>query len=152
MKNLALICFFFFAVAANAQQLNEKGLYTDSEGNLFSGVITAMNSGIKSEMEVKDGIIHGKASYFYASGKLMESGMMAMGLKDGQWTRYTENGLTSAVGFYSAGKKSGTWLVFDENNKKRMEMNYTNGEKSGTWTSWDENGAIAGTKNYGEAN
>lgn len=152
MKNLAFICFFFFAVAANAQQLNEKGLYIDSEGNLFSGVITAMNSGVKSEMEVKDGIIHGKASYFYVSGKLMESGMIVTGLKDGQWTRYTENGLTSAIGFYSSGKKTGTWLVFDENNKKRMEMNYSNGEKSGTWTSWDENGAIAGTKNYGEAN
>ena len=152
MKNAAFICFFFFALAAKAQQLNEKGHYVDSEGNLFSGVITALNNGIKSEMEIKDGMANGKAAYYFASGKLMEAGLMANGVKDGQWIRYNENGLTAAIGFYSGGKKSGTWTVFDYNGKKRMEMNYSNGEKSGVWTSWDENGAVAGTKNYGDAN
>lgn len=149
MKNLIISCLFFLAVAANAQSLNEKGLYIDSEGNLFSGVITAMNNDVKSEMEVKDGVINGKATYFFSNGKVMEAGMMANGSKDGQWTRYNENGLTSAIGFYSAGKKSGTWTVFDESGKKRMEMNYSNGEKSGTWTSWDESGAVSSTKTYG---
>lgn len=152
MKKLIIISFFFFAAAANAQQLNEKGLYIDSEGNLFSGVITAVNNDLKSEMEVKDGVINGKANYFFASGKLMESGLMVNGLKDGQWTRYNELGITSAIGFYAAGKKTGTWLVFDEKGTKRMEMNYSNGEKSGTWTSWDENGTLASTKVYGGAN
>ena len=152
MKKLIVFCFLFLMTAANAQTLNEKGLYTDSENNLFSGVITAMNNTVKSEMEVKDGVISGKANYYFASGKLMEAGMMANGLKDGQWTRYTESGLTSAIGFYSVGKKSGTWVVFDETGKKRMEMNYSNGEKTGTWTSWDENGAVASTKAYGGAN
>jgi antitoxin component YwqK of YwqJK toxin-antitoxin module len=149
MKNLIISCFFFLALAANAQTLNEKGLYIDSEGNLFSGAITSMNNGVKSEMEVKDGVIAGKATYFFASGKIMEAGMMANGLKDGQWTRYNEKGMTSAVGFYAAGKKSGTWTVFDESGKKRMEMSYSNGEKAGTWTSWDESGAVASTKTYG---
>ncbi|MDZ4665415.1 MAG: hypothetical protein SGJ15_11095 [Bacteroidota bacterium] len=152
MKNIITICFFFLVVAANAQSLNEKGLYIDSEGNLFSGAITAMNNNVKSEMEVKDGVINGKATYFFASGKIMEAGMMTSGMKDGQWTRYNESGITSAIGFYSAGKKSGTWIVYDEAGKKRMEMNYSNGEKAGTWTSWDENGAVASTKSYGGAN
>lgn len=152
MKNILIICFLFLITAASAQTLNEKGLYIDSEGNLFSGIITAMNNNIKSEMEVKDGVLFGKANYYFASGKLMEAGMMANGLKDGQWTRFNENGITSAIGFYAAGKKTGTWTVFGDNGKKRMEMNYSNGEKSGTWTSWDENGAIASTKVYGSAN
>ncbi len=152
MKKLAIVCFLFFAAAANAQQLNEKGLYIDSEGNLFSGIITAMNNGTRSEMEVKEGVINGKATYYFASGKIMEAGMMANGLKNGQWTRFTETGLTSAIGFYEAGKKNGTWTIFDEAGKKRMEMNYSNGEKSGTWTSWDETGAVASTKVYGGAN
>lgn len=152
MKKLVVFCFFFFAVAANAQQLNEKGLYVDNEGNLFSGVITAMNNGVKAEMEVKEGLLAGKAKYFYNNGNLMESGNMQNGLKEGEWTRYTVSGLTSAIGFYSSGKKTGTWLVFDETGKKRMEMNYSNGEKAGMWTSWDENGTVASTKNYGGAN
>jgi antitoxin component YwqK of YwqJK toxin-antitoxin module len=149
MKHTVIICFFFLALAANAQTLNEKGLYIDSEGNLFSGAITAMNNGVRSEMEVKNGVIAGKAAYYFASGNVMEAGMMANGMKEGQWIRYNENGMASAIGFYSEGKKSGTWTVFDMTGKKRMEMNYSNGEKSGTWTSWDENGAVASTKTYG---
>lgn len=152
MKNMIAICFFFLMTAATAQTLNEKGLYIDSEGNLFSGVITAMNNNVKSEMDVKEGVLSGKANFYFASGKLMEAGMMANGLKDGQWTRYSENGITSAIGFYAAGKKTGTWIVNDEAGKKRMEMNYSNGEKTGTWTSWDENGIVANTKVYGGAN
>lgn len=152
MKNMIAICFFFLVLAANAQTLNEKGLYIDSENNLFSGVITSINNSIKSEMEVKEGVLSGKATYYFANGNLMEAGTMVNGLKDGQWVRYNENGLTSAIGFYTLGKKSGTWIVFDEAGKKRMEMNYSNGEKIGTWTSWDENGSIAGTKSYGVAN
>jgi len=152
MKKLVIVCFFFFAVAAQAQQLNEKGLYIDSEGNLFSGVITAMNNGVKSQLEIKDGLPDGKSAYFFNSGKIMESGWMAMGLKTGLWTRYTETGKVVATGYYESGKKTGTWLVYDENGSKRMEMNYANGEKTGTWTSWDESGAVAGTKIYGGAN
>jgi antitoxin component YwqK of YwqJK toxin-antitoxin module len=153
MKNLITLCFFFLVTAASAQTLNEKGFYIDNEGNLFSGVITAMNNNVKSEMEVKAGVISGKADYYYANGRLMESGMMVNGLKDGQWTRFAENGFTSAIGFYSVGKKSGTWTVFDETGKKRMEMNYNNtGEKTGTWTSWDEKGIVSNTKTYGGAN
>jgi antitoxin component YwqK of YwqJK toxin-antitoxin module len=148
MKHSLIIYFLFLMMAANAQTLNEKGLYIDGEGNLFSGAITTVNNGIKSEIEVKDGMIAGKATYFFASGKIMEAGIMANGVKDGQWTRYNENGVTSAIGFYTAGKKSGTWTVFDEAGKKRMEMNYSNGEKSGTWTSWDENGVVVNTKNF----
>ncbi len=136
----------------SAQQLSDKGLYLTSEGELFSGVITSHVDNVRSKITVKEGVIAGEAEYFYASGKLMETGIFTEGKKDQKWTRFNENGTTSAVAFYTLGKKTGTWLVFDDAGKKRFEMNYTNGEKAGTWTNWDENGVVVNTKNYNITN
>lgn len=143
----------------NAQTLNDKGLYVDDNytsglvsGQLFNGMVSKTQDGIKSEFTVNEGVINGPANYYYASGKLMESGTFTNGKKDQKWIRYSETGSISAIAFYNLGKKTGTWLVFDEQNKKRFEMNYDNGEKTGVWTSWDENGVVANTKNYGQVN
>lgn len=160
MKKLVLIGSFVIGFSfLNSQTLNDKGLYINDNstpglfnGDLFNGVISKVHDGIKSEFTVKEGVIDGEATYYYASGKVMEKGMFAKGQKDQKWTRYNENGSISAVAFYNYGKKTGTWLVFDENGKKRFEMNYLDGEKTGVWTSWDENGVIASTKDYNQVN
>lgn len=135
-----------------AQALNENGLYIDREGELFSGTITKTQNGIKSEFGVKEGKIEGIANYYFASGKLMESGVYKNGEKDQKWVRYTETGSISAIAFYNLGKKTGTWVVYDEKGNKRFEMNYLDGNKTGIWTNWDENGAVAGTKDYSKVN
>ncbi len=136
----------------NAQTLNENGLYIDNEGELFSGTITKTQNDVKSEFSVKEGLINGVANYYFASGKLMESGIYNNGEKDQKWVRYTETGSVSAIAFYNLGKKTGTWLVYDEKGNKRFEMNYSDGNKTGVWTSWDENGSVAGTKDYSKVN
>jgi antitoxin component YwqK of YwqJK toxin-antitoxin module len=149
MKKLAVVIALIVSFGfLSAQTLNDKGLYIDSEGNLFNGTIEKTQNSIKTDYTVKDGVINGEANYYYASGKKMETGAFTNGLKDQKWMRFNENGTTSAIAFYTLGKKTGTWLVFDESGKKRFEMNYSNGEKIGVWTNWDENGAIASTKNY----
>ena len=159
MKKIALILSVFSLSFLNAQTQNDKGLYINENnapglfnGDLFNGVISKTQNGIKSDFTVKEGVIDGEATYFYASGNVMEKGMFTKGRKDQKWIRYNENGSTAAIAFYNLGKKTGTWLVFDENGKKRFEMNYTDGEKTGVWTNWDENGAVASTKNYSLAN
>ncbi len=148
MKTLAVILSVLSLGFANAQTLNDKGLYIDSEGNLFNGVVQKTENNIKTDFNVKDGVINGDVTYYYASGNKMETGTFTNGVKDLKWTRFNQNGSLSAIAFYKAGKKDGTWLVYDETGKKRFEMNYNNGEKTGVWTSWDEAGAVAGTKNY----
>jgi len=153
MKKLALIVLSVLGSnILNAQALNDKGLYVDSDGELFNGTLTKTTNGIRSDFTVKDGIVNGPVTYLYASGNVMEKGTFADGKKDQQWIRYNENGSISAIAFYSLGKKTGTWLVFDDSGKKRFEMNYTDGEKTGTWTSWDENGAVTDTKDYSKVN
>lgn len=137
---------------SSAQTLNDKGLYIDGEGELFSGTISQEQNNTKSQFSVKEGVIEGEASYFYASGKLMESGYFTKGQKDQKWTRYSENGGIIAIGFYKLGKKDGTWLVFDESGKKRFEMTYADGQKSGVWTSWDEQGKELSKADYTKVN
>ena len=154
MKSLSLVIGMMLGFAGlNAQTLDNTGLYMDdTTGELFNGTVSKTQDGIKSDYTVKNGVINGQTNYYYASGKLMESGMYTKGQKDQKWTRYSETGNISAVAFYNLGKKTGTWLVYDENNKKRFEMNYDNGEKTGVWTNWDENGMVMNTKTYGHSN
>lgn len=161
MKKIVIVVLSVLSVGfLNAQKLNDKGLYINEgentanliNGELFNGVITDTKNGIKSELTIKEGVVEGPASYYFASGKLMETGIFTKGQKDQKWVRFNENGSTSAIAFYNLGKKTGTWLVYDENGKKRFEMNYEDGEKTGIWTSWDENGSVASTKDYSHAN
>ncbi|MBA3662836.1 MAG: hypothetical protein H0W61_01320 [Bacteroidetes bacterium] len=135
-----------------AQNLNDIGLYVNSEGDLFNGVLTVQKDKVKSELSVRNGVIEGPANYFYASGNLMESGNFTGGKKDQKWIRYNENGVITATAFYSLGKKAGIWQVFDDNGKIRFEMKYQDGEKTGIWTSWDESGIVSNTKNYSVSN
>jgi antitoxin component YwqK of YwqJK toxin-antitoxin module len=152
MKKIAIILSVLSLNFLSAQTQNDKGLYVDGDGRLFNGTIEKVQDNTKSDFTVKDGVINGEASYFFASGKLMEQGMFTNGQKDQKWTRYNGNGSVSAIAFYNLGKKTGTWLVFDDNGKKRFEMNYTDGQKTGLWTNWDENGAVASTKDYSKLN
>ncbi|MDX2171670.1 MAG: toxin-antitoxin system YwqK family antitoxin [Bacteroidota bacterium] len=149
MKKLVLSLVALVVIGGmDAQQLNEKGLYIDSEGELFTGTISSVNQSVKNELAVKDGVISGTANYYYASGKLMESGVFENGEKNNQWTLYSEKGSILAIAYYNKGKKTGTWLVYDENGKKRYEMSYTNGDKTGVWTNWGDDGSIVSTKSY----
>jgi len=153
MKNLLLVFSLFgLMTGVSAQTLNNKGFYVDSEGELFSGTISRQQEGIRTEFTVKNGEITGPANYFFASGKLMETGMFVNGQKDQKWLRYSESGAITAIAFYTAGKKSGTWLVFDEQGNKRCEMNYTDGQKSGLWMSWDKDGQLLQQKDYATVN
>lgn len=160
MKKIALIVAVLGFHILSAQKLNDKGLYVNGDegspllanNELFNGILSQTKDGIKSDFTVKEGVIDGPASYFYASGKLMEVGTFTNGQKDQKWTRYNENGSVSAIAFYHVGKKTGTWVVFDDNGKKRFEMNYNDGQKTGVWTSWDENGAVASVKDYSKVN
>lgn len=136
----------------NAQTQNNTGLYIDSDGGLFNGTIQKNTNNIKSTFTIKEGELEGEATYFYASGKVMEQGIYVKGKKNEKWTRYDETGKIMAVAFYTFGKKTGAWIIFDEMGNKRFEMNYIDGEKTGIWISRDSSGLIESTKDYTRVN
>lgn len=155
MKKVSFIIgLFLLAIIANAQvKQNENGLYIDADGSKFTGTIENKDKGsIQSTIEVKQGLPDGEATYYYASGKLMEKGIFENGQKSGKWLRYNEAGINVGLASYNMGKKNGTWIVWDDSGKKRFEMHYQMNEKTGTWYNWDENGEVVSTKDYSQAN
>lgn len=154
MRKLGFILgFIILTLMVKAQVKNENGIYTDSEGNPFTGICNTEEKGIKkATITVKNGQANGEAQYYYASGKVMETGMFEKGQKTGKWTRFNESGIIIGIASYNLGKKDGTWVVFDDNGKKRFEMNYINGEKTGVWYNWNENGDLVSSKDYSQVN
>ncbi len=155
MKKAGFILgFFLLALMVSAQvKQNDKGLYVDANGSLFTGTFENKESGVKkSEIEIKNGQFNGEARYYYASGKLMETGIYDNGQKDGKWLRYNETGVTVGLAIYNLGKKNGTAMVWDDAGKKRFEMHYHMGEKTGVWSNWDENGELISSKDFATTN
>lgn len=153
-RSAAILGFILIASVSNAQvKQNADGLYVNANGSVFSGTLENKDNGNKtSDIEIKNGLANGEATYFYASGNIMEKGSFENGQKEGKWERFNENGLTIGLAAYSAGKKNGTWVVWDDNGKKRFEMHYTMGEKTGTWMNWNENGELISSKAFNLAN
>ena len=155
MKKAGMILGVLILLAGGAKAqvaLNDKGLYQDKDGVLFNGVMETMENGRKAILEIKDGKLNGEAKYYYASGKVMETGSFAEGQKTNEWTRYNEAGVTVGLAVFNAGKKDGTWIVWNDEGKKIYEMHYHNGEKTGTWYNWDANGQLLSSKDFGAGN
>lgn len=156
MKSSAMIMGFLvlLAVAAGAQvNLNDKGQYINKDGSLYTGKLEQSEPDMsRSALEIKDGLANGQANYYYASGKLMETGSFEKGLKNGTWMRYNETGINTALAVYAAGKKDGAWMVWDDSGNKLFEMHYANGEKTGIWYKWDSRGDLVSAKDFGSGN
>ncbi len=156
MKKLGFILGFLLltTLVINAQvKQNENGLYVDADGSLFTGTVINKENGVKqSELEVKDGLTNGEAKYYYASGKLMETGMFEKGQKDCKWLRYNESGVNVGLALFHLGKKNGTWLVWNDAGKKLFEMHYTMGEKTEIWYNWNEKGELVSSKDFSQVN
>lgn len=155
MKKVGLVLgiVLLLVLGAKAQvALNEKGFYCNKNGSYFTGALQLDENGERSVLEIKEGQAQGAANYFYASGKLMETGFFENGLKSGKWLRYNENGTTVALALFNVGKKNGTWICWDDKGNKTFEMHYTNGDKTGTWFNWDSSGQLLSSKDFGNGN
>ena len=142
------------ATVAGAQvKKNDAGLYVDADGRLYTGELENKEDGVITwETTIVAGLPQGDATYYYKTGKMMETGYFQAGKMDGKWLRYNENGVLIGLAIYKDGKKDGTWMVWDDKGKKRFETHYNNGDKIGVWSNWDENGALIASKDYSHVN
>ena len=65
-----------------------------------------------------------------------------LGLKEGKWTYWHNNGKIKEQGEYQNNLKTGTWISRYDNGQKNDEGNYVAGEKDGKWIEWDLDGDI----------
>jgi antitoxin component YwqK of YwqJK toxin-antitoxin module len=152
VKIFTLFCFMCISAITSAQSVILKDTkYYSENGELFSGQYFSYfeNGSKKSSLSISDGMINGAVTYFFADGKIMETGNYSNNEKDGAWIRWDSEGNKTAEAFFVSGKKNGLWMVWDSKGIKRYEMTYVMGEKTGIWYMWDENGKLIGEKNYG---
>jgi antitoxin component YwqK of YwqJK toxin-antitoxin module len=144
MKKLICLLGLCFALNVSAQNpvLNNGKYY--SQDKLYSGILKNYNDQnvLVSEANVLNGELHGKITFYFPSGAIMEEGQYAYASKDGQWLRYNETKVVIAKAAYKNGLKHGTWLFYNTTGNKTLEMYYDNGDKTGTWKQYDDEGKL----------
>jgi len=77
----------------------------------------------------------------FTVGDYTEEGRYIIGLKDGQWRTYYENGKLKFRGNYVQGNPDKQHLYYYESGKVREEQYYQTGIRQRTWKKYDEEGA-----------
>jgi len=119
----------------------------------------------KSDVQLRGGVLHGKASLRDWDGKPLERGSYHAGKKTGAWTTWFPSGRKESVVDYDGDKRHGDeiwywrdtgakskvmgwkhglphgqWRAFYLSGKKAGVGQYRDGIKLGTWTRWHEDG------------
>ncbi len=82
------------------------------------------------------------------SGDYTEEGNYIIGLKDGQWKSYYEDGTLKFKGNYVQGNPDGQHLYYYETGKIKEEQHYRMGIRQKTWKKYDEEGTPVLTITY----
>ena len=96
----------------------------------------------ESEVNYKDGELHGKYTTWYTDGQKSWQGNYKDGHQDGKYTAWYENGQKSWEGNYKDKKDNGKFTSWHENGQKSWEGNYKDGHLDGKYTSWYEDGQM----------
>lgn len=86
---------------------------------LVTGIMTSQE--VQPKLEAFGPLV--KATYYYDSGQIQQTGFFKDGKPDGQWVSYDSNGNKNAVGEYTQGNKTGKWLFWS--NEQLSEVNYS---------------------------
>jgi antitoxin component YwqK of YwqJK toxin-antitoxin module/CHAT domain-containing protein len=133
-----------------------------TEGFLMNGVKVFGGHLLSIDPTVR----HGKVTYYYSNGNIMEEAMYAYDslngpfkayhengmlwligqLKnnkyDGYWEHYYPNGALQYKGIYRQGKEEGYWEFFNDNETFMSKGLYVNGLEEGYWEYYYPNGNI----------
>lgn len=95
---------------------------------------TTRNLAINYEGKWDNGKPIGKWTYYYPSGKLMQTGEYdRFGLASGEWRFYSEAGGLIRLEHYFRGKNDGSYVEYDENGETVVNGLYSNNLQDSTW-------------------
>ncbi len=86
-----------------------------------------------AEAGVGGALLNGDFSKFYHSNQIAEQGTFELGLKDGLWKRWYENGALLAVENWKNGLLNGNYFKHDNNGVLIEKGNFKRGLKNGKW-------------------
>lgn len=81
------------------------------------------------EGELKDGMRHGKWTYWYDTGKKWSEGYFMNDMSDGKFSIWYKSGEKNYDAEYKEGRPNGKWTFYDDQGKKIKEVVYDMGNK-----------------------
>jgi len=114
------------------------------EGKPFSGSGIAYygNAQKKNEETFKDGMGHGRWTYWYENGQKAQEICYLNNQFDGLEQEWYENAQQKTQIAWSKGQLHGVYISWYENGQKEGEINYCESKKHGCETLWYENGQM----------
>ncbi|WP_199119345.1 toxin-antitoxin system YwqK family antitoxin [Pedobacter sp. ASV28] len=88
-------------------------------------------------------LLHGTYSDYYLNNNLKEQGEFKMGLKEGEWNSWNEQGILLARIRYRRGEANGHFYKYDQTGRLVQEGTYAHGQINGQLKRYLENDSIA---------
>lgn len=152
MKKLLVLVGFLALIttASKAQKIEEiDGIYYKNSKK-FTGTYLSFydDNTLQSEVKVKDGEKHGKATIYFKNGHVNEIRSYKHNQMHGKWVMYNEHGIKISIARYKNGKKNGKWVIWNDYGNLLYELEYDNGEKTGVWKKYDDQGNLVSERKY----
>lgn len=91
----------------------------------------AERSGAFSDLNFKEGKLHGKKTDYDSEERLVSETFYVDGFPSGKYKSYHKNGKVATSGTYKDGKQHGKWLIFDANGSKKTVESFNLGKEEG---------------------
>jgi antitoxin component YwqK of YwqJK toxin-antitoxin module len=92
--------------------------------------------------------LNGQRVIFYAKGDTNIVETYRMGLFEGPYRMYYENGTLKQKGQYLNNELIGTWRAYHENGQLKEEVQFENNEENGPFVEYHANGKLAAEGSY----
>jgi len=155
---------FLYSISYSQSKVIENNLvqygdkwFKENDDQPFSGIVFDMDkeTGKKVlEYVMSDGLKNGKYTRWSQDGNIIVKGFYKSDVMNREWTFYYKNGQKKERITYKDGKVNGLGTVWYENGQKKEEGTIKDGEVNGLYTFWYENGQKKeeGTIKDGEKN
>jgi len=97
------------------------------------------------------GLQEGDWKEFHENGQLKASGKFEKGIKVGAWKYYYSNSKLFETGKYDQkGRQQGKWMWYYDDGKVRRESNFYNGQEDGEFVEYTDSGSVITNGQYTE--
>ncbi len=112
------------------------------------------NGNVKSDLPLKNGMVHGQAKYYFNTGSLRELVNFKDDVRHGTATEYYKNGKPYMVSEYVNGERTGWYKIYYANGQLQGEGWLANDKKEGIWRFYTVAGKLESESFYlnGQAN
>lgn len=123
----------------------EGRLYLRGESRPYSGLLVedyvGEGAGRKSELEIRDGRIHGRGRGWHENGQLEVEEHFVDGVSHGTRTRWYANGSRRSEAAIVGGALNGPYREWHENGTLAVAMNMVSGKPDGLVEAWHPDGS-----------